>query len=182
MAREPIWLRPHAPVAERVLVPGDPGRALRLAVGLTGGVPRMLNHHRGLWGYTGTAVDGALLTVQSSGLGGPSVAAVVGDLALLGARRLVRIGTCIGVDPAIALGATIGAEAVASTDLVTDPVPAGTRARDLTTAGFLAAAARHGLEAAVLLVVVEAASGARLGDEALHAAELELGRQALALL
>ncbi len=142
----------------------------------------MLNHHRGLWGYTGTASDGAPLTVQSSGLGGPSAAAVVGDLALLGARRLVRIGTCVAVDPALAPGAQIDADGVASTDLVTDAVPAGTRARDLTTAGFLAAAARCGLAASVLLVVVEDAAGARLGDEALHAAELELGRRALALL
>ena len=163
-------------------MPGDPGRALRLAVGLTGSVPKMLNHHRGLWGYTGTATDGKAITVQSSGLGGPSAAAVVGDLALLGARRLVRIGTCVAVDPGLALGAHIGAGGVASTDLADDAVPAGTRARDLTTAGFVAAAERHGLAADVLLVVVEDAAGARLGDEALHAAELELGRRALALL
>ena len=45
-------LRPHAPVAERVLLPGDPGRALRLAQQLIER-PKMLNHHRGLWGYTG---------------------------------------------------------------------------------------------------------------------------------
>ncbi len=69
-----------------------------------------------------------------------------------------------------------------STDLVSDPVPAGARARDLTTAGVRAAAARHGLELSVLLVVAEDAGGARLGDEALHAAELELGHRALALL
>lgn len=161
-----------------MLLPGDPGRALRLAVGLTGGVPRMLNHHRGLWGYTGE-VDGRPLTVQSSGLGAPSAAAVVGDLARLGARRLVRIGTCVAVDPALALGAVLEEDAVASTDLVTDPVPAGTRARDLTTAGVLAAAAAHGLEASALLVVVEDAAGARLDDAALHAAELDLGRRAL---
>ena len=47
-------LRPHADVAERVLLPGDPGRALRLAQQLVD-APKMLNHNRGLWGYTGVA-------------------------------------------------------------------------------------------------------------------------------
>lgn len=94
-------LRPHEDVAERVVVPGDPGRALRLAQQLVE-APKMLNHHRGLWGYTGTAPDGAPLTIQSTGLGGPSTALVVEDLIALGARRLVRAGTCrslVGGEP-----------------------------------------------------------------------------------
>ena len=36
----------------------------------------MLNHNRGLWGYSGTAADGAPLTIQSTGMGGPSAAIV----------------------------------------------------------------------------------------------------------
>jgi len=91
----PAILTPHAEVAERVLLPGDPRRALLLAQRLMDG-PRMLNHARGLWGYSGSAADGALLTIQSTGFGGPSLAAVVRDLAGLGARRLVRIGTARG--------------------------------------------------------------------------------------
>ena len=51
--------RPHADVAERVLLPGDPGRALRLAQQLLE-APKMLNHNRGLWGYSGAAADGEL--------------------------------------------------------------------------------------------------------------------------
>jgi uridine phosphorylase len=86
-------LRPHEEVAERVLLPGDPGRALRLAQQLLDG-PKMLNHNRGLWGYTGIAADGAPMTIQSTGLGGPSTALVVEELIALGARRLVRAGTC----------------------------------------------------------------------------------------
>jgi uridine phosphorylase len=88
-----VVIRPHADVAERVLLPGDPGRALRLAQQLLDGA-KMLNHYRGLWGYTGMAVDGAPMTIQSTGLGGPSTAIVVEDLIALGARRLVRAGTC----------------------------------------------------------------------------------------
>ena len=67
----PIHLRPTAPLAERVLLPGDPGRALALAQALLV-EPRMFNHHRGLWGYTGAAPDGQPLTIQSTGMGGPS--------------------------------------------------------------------------------------------------------------
>jgi DeoD family purine-nucleoside phosphorylase len=86
-------LRPTAPLAERVLLPGDPGRALMLAQVLLD-EPRMFNHRRGLWGYTGRAPDGEPATIQSSGMGGPSAAIVVEELARLGARRIVRVGSC----------------------------------------------------------------------------------------
>ena len=94
MASAPIHLRPNAPVAERALLPGDPGRALRLAQHLLAAPMQVLNTNRGLWGYTGTAADGAALTIQSTGLGGPSAAIVAEELIALGARRLVRVGTC----------------------------------------------------------------------------------------
>jgi uridine phosphorylase len=101
-------------VAERVLLPGDPGRALRLAQQLVD-APKMLNHHRGLWGYTGIAADGAPLTIQSTGLGGPSTAIVVEELIALGARRLVRVGTCRAVAD-LALGSLVVAEQVRAED------------------------------------------------------------------
>jgi uridine phosphorylase len=94
----PIHLQPTAPLAERVLLPGDPGRALRLAQALLN-EPKMFNHHRGLWGYTGTAADEQPLTIQSTGMGGPSAAIVITELAILGARRLIRVGTCGALDP-----------------------------------------------------------------------------------
>jgi len=99
----PIHLHPTAPLAERVLLPGDPGRALRLAQSLLA-EPKMFNHNRGLWGYTGVASDGAQTTIQSTGMGGPSAAIVVSELADLGARRLLRVGTCGAVHPSLALG------------------------------------------------------------------------------
>jgi uridine phosphorylase len=112
--RVPLYLRPHAPVAERVLLPGDPGRALRLAQQLLD-APRMLNHNRGLWGYTGAAADGAPLTIQSTGLGGPSAAIVAEELIGLGARRLIRIGTC-GALTDLPLGSLVIADAVEARD------------------------------------------------------------------
>jgi|SRR5215218_8904275 len=121
----PVILKPHEPVAERVLLPGDPGRALRLAMQLIDG-PRMLNHHRGLWGYSGRAADGELLTIQSTGLGGPSAAAVVAELVELGARRLVRVGTAAGVG-ATPLGAIVVADAALAADGASRALGAGER-------------------------------------------------------
>jgi DeoD family purine-nucleoside phosphorylase len=100
---ETIHLHPTAPLADRVLLPGDPGRALLLAQELLES-PKMFNHNRGLWGYSGTARDGAPLTIQSTGMGGPSAAIVISELAELGARRLLRVGTCGGLDRSLALG------------------------------------------------------------------------------
>ncbi len=71
----PNALQPTAVLSERVLLPGDPGRALMLAESLLDS-PRMFNHNRGLWGYTGLAPDGEPLTIQSTGIGGPSAAMV----------------------------------------------------------------------------------------------------------
>ena len=76
----PIHLQPTAPLAPRVLLPGDPGRALLLAQSLLD-APKMFNHNRGLWGYSGTATDGEPLTIQSTGMGGPSAAIVISELA-----------------------------------------------------------------------------------------------------
>jgi DeoD family purine-nucleoside phosphorylase len=99
----PIHLHPTGPLAERVLLPGDPGRALLLAQSLLE-QPTMFNHHRGLWGYTGKAPDGEPLTVQSTGMGGPSAAIVISELADLGGRIFIRVGTCGGLRPELKLG------------------------------------------------------------------------------
>jgi uridine phosphorylase len=99
-----IHLHPTAPLAERVLLPGDPGRALALAQLLLA-EPKMFNHNRGLWGYTGAALsDGEPLTIQATGMGGPSAAIVLEELIALGARRAIRVGTCGALDPTLALG------------------------------------------------------------------------------
>lgn len=64
----------------------------------------MSNHARGLWGYTGQTAAGRALTIQSTGMGGPSAALVLGDLAELGVRRAVRVGTCSALGDEIGLG------------------------------------------------------------------------------
>jgi uridine phosphorylase len=110
-----VHLRPTAELAERVLLPGDPHRALAVAQSLLQS-PRMFNHTRGLWGYTGRAPDGEPLTVQATGMGGPSAAIVCEELVALGARRLVRIGTCGALADGLRLGELVAAEAVLPAD------------------------------------------------------------------
>jgi uridine phosphorylase len=89
----PARLRPTAPIAADAILVGDPGRALMLAQELLE-QPKMSNHARGLWGYTGRTATGEELTIQSTGMGGPSASVVLRDLAELGVRRAIRIGTC----------------------------------------------------------------------------------------
>jgi purine-nucleoside phosphorylase len=78
-------------IASVVLLPGDPARASRVAQRLDRS--RCYNEHRGLLGYTGTYKD-MTLSVQTTGMGGPSAAIVVEELALLKASCVIRIGTC----------------------------------------------------------------------------------------
>ncbi len=92
----PARLRPKAAVAADAILVGDPGRSLLLAQELLV-EPRMSNHARGLWGYSGRTKGGRELTIQATGIGGPSAAAVLADLAELGVRRAVRVGTCAGM-------------------------------------------------------------------------------------
>jgi uridine phosphorylase len=89
----PARLRPTAPLAPHAILVGDPGRSLLLAQELLE-KPKMSNHARGLWGYTGATATGETLTIQATGMGGPSAAIVLADLAELGVKRVVRVGTC----------------------------------------------------------------------------------------
>ena len=123
-ARKPIHLNPATEVAERVLLPGDPQRALAVAQALLD-APKMMNARRGLWGYTGTAPDGGLVTVQSTGMGGPSAAIVVEELVDLGARVLLRIGTCGGLVEGLSLGQLMAVRSALAADGTSRALGAG---------------------------------------------------------
>lgn len=99
----PSRLRPTAPIAADAVLVGDPGRALLLAQELLE-EPKMSNHARGLWAYFGATPAGDELTIQATGMGGPSAALVLGDLAELGVKRAIRVGTCVGTGSGGALG------------------------------------------------------------------------------
>jgi uridine phosphorylase len=144
---DPIHLRPTAELAERILLPGDPGRALALAQLLLE-QPLMFNHHRGLWGYTGIAPDGEPLTIQSTGMGGPSAAIVLSELIALGARRAIRVGTCGALASGLDLGELVIAHEAISGDGTSQALGAGERvaadARLTQALGEQAPSARRG--------------------------------------
>jgi DeoD family purine-nucleoside phosphorylase len=132
----PIGLQPTAELSERVLLPGDPARALHLAEVLLEGA-KMFNHHRGLWGYSGLAADGEPLTIQSTGMGGPSAAIVIAELADLGARRMLRVGTCGALHAGLELGDLLIATEAIAADGTSRALGAGPRVaagRELTAA------------------------------------------------
>jgi DeoD family purine-nucleoside phosphorylase len=125
---EPKHLRPATDLAERVLLPGDPGRALAVARELLDS-PLMFNTRRGLWGYTGAAPDGQPVTIQSTGMGGPSAAIVVEELIGLGARTLVRIGTCGSLVEDLGAGDLVVAGEALAEDGTSGALGAGERVR-----------------------------------------------------
>ncbi len=88
--------------AETCLLPGDPGRARRIAEEFLDGAVQV-NAERGLLGYTGS-FEGMPISVQTTGMGGPSAAIVAEELIGLGVRRLLRVGKCGGLQPDMALG------------------------------------------------------------------------------
>jgi purine-nucleoside phosphorylase len=103
--------------APLVLLPGDPNRASLVAGLFDGGVEasRLVNEHRGLLGYTGT-YRGVPISVQTSGMGTPSISIVLEELLRLGARRLIRIGTCGGIGRGLRTGDIVVATGAAPVD------------------------------------------------------------------
>ncbi len=101
-------------VAPVVLLPGDPDRATLIAETLLDS-PRLYNDHRHLLGYTGS-YRGVEVSVQSTGMGCPSMAIVAEEVIRLGGRRLVRIGTCGAIAPQVSPGDLVVATASVPND------------------------------------------------------------------
>jgi DeoD family purine-nucleoside phosphorylase len=101
--------------APLVLLPGDPNRARRISERFDPGSAREVNDHRGLFGFTG-AYRGVPVSVQTSGMGTPSLSIVVEELLRLGARRLIRVGTCGGIAMGLQTGDLVIATAACPVD------------------------------------------------------------------
>ena len=99
----PIHIRAEpGDYAEACLLPGDPLRARYIAeTYLDGAVER--NSERGLLGYTGTW-EGIPVSVQGTGMGCPGATIVFEELVQLGVKKLMRVGTCGGLQAHHALG------------------------------------------------------------------------------
>jgi uridine phosphorylase len=151
VSTDPIHIHPTATLAPRALLPGDPGRALALAQLLIDG-PLMFNHNRGLWGYSGPAkADGEPLTIQSTGMGGPSAAIVLEELCDLGLHVAVRVGTCLGLGDGLELGDLVVARAALSADGTSRALGAGERVgADAALSDALARAAATGADGLVV--------------------------------
>jgi DeoD family purine-nucleoside phosphorylase len=99
----PIHIRAEpGEYAEAVLLPGDPLRAKYIAETYLEGVVQR-NSERGLLGYTGT-YKGTPVSVQATGMGCPSATIVAEELIQLGCKKLIRVGTCGGLQPSHQLG------------------------------------------------------------------------------
>ncbi len=111
----PIHLRAQlGDYAEACLLPGDPLRAQYVAERFLDGAEQK-NSERGMLGYTGS-FRGRPVSVQATGMGCPSAAIVVEELVQLGVKRLLRIGTCGGLQPDLRLGDLIVAVSAVAAD------------------------------------------------------------------
>ncbi|ALI56957.1 purine-nucleoside phosphorylase [Celeribacter marinus] len=87
-------------IAETVLLPGDPYRAKWAAETFLDN-PRLINEVRGMLGFTGT-YKGNPVTIHGSGMGMPSLSIYANELITeYGAKTLIRIGSCGGMQTAI---------------------------------------------------------------------------------
>ena len=77
------------------ILPGDPGRCAAIARHMEN--PVFVGSNREYMIYTGT-LEGEKVSVVSTGIGGPSAAIAMEELANLGVHTFIRVGTCGGID------------------------------------------------------------------------------------
>ena len=91
-------------IGRYVLLPGDPGRVEKIAAYLDNPYHVITNREYNIWnGY----LEGELVTVMSTGMGGPSTAIGIEELKMCGAEVLIRVGTCGGIDPELKPGTLV---------------------------------------------------------------------------
>jgi uridine phosphorylase len=99
--KQPHLLCEAEDIAPYVLLPGDPGRVLRVAAHLQEW--REIAFNREFRTITGL-YQGIPVTVTSTGIGGASAAIAVEELIACGAQTLIRIGSAGAIQPEIAVG------------------------------------------------------------------------------
>lgn len=130
-------------VAPYVLIPGDPGRAERIAAKFVDAT--LVAKHREYVIYTGSTQAGTPVSVCSTGIGGPSASIAVEELARIGATHFIRVGSSGGRQPDMPIGSVVVATAAyrgdgTSHDYIPAPFPA---VADLSITNALIAAAGH---------------------------------------
>ena len=99
-------------IAENVIAVGDPGRVKILGELLDN--YRIVNEHRGLLTITGE-YKGVQVTIATHGMGCPSAAIVFEELGMLGAKKIVRLGTAGGMREDLEIGDIVVATGAAYT-------------------------------------------------------------------
>ena len=82
-------------VGKYCILPGDPARCEKIAAYLDSPYQVSINREYNIWNGT---LCGETVTVCSTGIGGPSTAIAVEELAACGATHMIRVGTCGGID------------------------------------------------------------------------------------
>jgi uridine phosphorylase len=141
---------PHLPcgpgdIAENVLTPGDPDRVALLA-GMLEDVTDF-GRKREFALITGT-FEGQRLTICSTGIGGPSTEIALVELAMLGAKRVVRIGGMSALERDYPVGSFISVKSAigeTGTAKVYRAVGGTAQASSAVSDGLVSAAAELGL-------------------------------------
>lgn len=81
-------------IGKYIILPGDPKRCAKIAAHFEDAV--LVADSREYTTYTGT-LAGERVSVTSTGIGGPSAAIAIDELAKCGAHTFIRVGTCGGM-------------------------------------------------------------------------------------
>ena len=88
-------------VGRYVILPGDPKRCSKIAAYFDD--PHLVADSREFVTYTGY-LDGEMVSVTSTGIGGPSASIAMEELHAAGADTFIRVGTCGGIQPEVKSG------------------------------------------------------------------------------
>ena len=100
-------------IGKYCILPGDPGRCKPISEFFD--EPNFVASNREYTVYTGT-LEGEKISVCSTGIGGPSAAIAMEELANLGTKYFIRIGSCGGIDLNVKAGDIIVAQSAVRQD------------------------------------------------------------------
>ena len=88
-------------ISKVVLLPGDPQRAEYIAKKFLTDVKKY-TEYRLMYGFTGF-YKGKNISIQTTGMGSPSISIIIEELNMLGAKTLIRVGTCGAINDEVGL-------------------------------------------------------------------------------
>ena len=101
MAKQPHLLVEPGELADTALIPGDPGRVDRIAARCDSSELVAENRE---YRVVNATYEGVALTIASTGIGCPSAAIALEELANVGVERVIRVGTCGALQAEMAIG------------------------------------------------------------------------------